>query len=152
MSRHRRFSSSLVSFCVFFALCSFASGQDFSIVVLPDTQNEAQFFPQVMNSQTTWIENNADALNIQMVLGVGDIVNDGAVDAQQQNADAAIRVLDNAGIPYQLAIGNHDYDNADPKAGVWLDSTNGLARRAMPAKRITRGVFLPAVTKIFMAN
>lgn len=116
MSRHRRFfSSSLLSFCVF-ALCSIASAQDFSIVVLPDTQNEAQFFPQVMNSQTNWIVNNADALNIQMVLGVGDIVNDGAVDAQQQNADAAIRVLDNAGVPYQLAIGNHDYDNADPKS------------------------------------
>jgi hypothetical protein len=89
--------------------------QDFSIVVLPDTQNEAQFFPQVMNSQTNWIAQNQDQLNIQMVLGVGDIVNDGAQTAQQQNADAAIRVLDNAGIPYMLAIGNHDYDGAAPK-------------------------------------
>jgi len=101
---------------VFSALCPLAFAQDFSIVVLPDTQNEAQFAPGMMNSQTTWVANNATARNIQMVLGVGDIVNDGAIDAQQQNADAAIRILDNAGIPYQLAIGNHDYDGANPKS------------------------------------
>ncbi|HEY7403733.1 MAG TPA: Ig-like domain-containing protein [Candidatus Angelobacter sp.] len=85
-------------------------------MVLPDTQNEAQFAPTMMNSQTKWVVDNAKARNIQMVLGVGDIVNDGASDAQQQNADAAIRLLDNAGIPYQLAIGNHDYDGANPKS------------------------------------
>ncbi|HWG87402.1 MAG TPA: metallophosphoesterase, partial [Candidatus Acidoferrales bacterium] len=96
-------------------LAQVLKAQDFSIVVLPDTQNEAQFFPQVMNSQTNWIAANRDGLNIQMVLGVGDIVNDGAQTAQQQNADAAIRILDNAGIPYMLAIGNHDYDGAAPK-------------------------------------
>src|SRR6185312_9245521 len=96
-------------------LAQVLTAQDFSIVVLPDTQNEAQFFPQVMNSQTNWIAANRDGLNIQMVLGVGDIVNDGAQTAQQQNADAAIRILDNAGIPYMLAIGNHDYDGAAPK-------------------------------------
>src|SRR5262249_32424331 len=100
---------------IFSLLCPIARGQDFSIVVLPDTQNEAQFFPQVMNSQTKWIVDNAQARNIQMVLGVGDIVNDGADNAQQQNADAAIRLLDNAGIPYMLAIGNHDYNGFNPK-------------------------------------
>ena len=84
------------------ALC-----QDFSIVVLPDTQNEAQFYPSVLDSQTSWIVNNQKALNIQMVLGVGDIVNDGADSTQQANADAAMRLLDNAGVPYMLAIGNH---------------------------------------------
>ncbi|HEY2391561.1 MAG TPA: Ig-like domain-containing protein [Candidatus Angelobacter sp.] len=64
-----------------------------------------------------WIVANRAALNIQAVLGEGDIVNDGASIAQQQNADAAIRTLDAAGIPYLLAIGNHDYDGANPKAG-----------------------------------
>lgn len=117
MSTVRRLCLSLILFfAIFSVLCPRALGQDFSIVVLPDTQNEAQFFPQVMNNQTTWVVNNAQARNIQMVLGVGDIVNDGASDAQQQNANAAIRILDNAGIPYQLAIGNHDYDGANPKS------------------------------------
>lgn len=93
-----------------------AAPQDFTIIALPDTQNEAQFFPQVMAGQTQWIVNNRLAMNIQMVLGEGDIVNDGADTAQQQNADAAIRLLDNAGVPYLLAIGNHDYDGFNPKA------------------------------------
>src|SRR5690349_12216241 len=106
----RSLVSACLLVCIVPALVSRAVAQDFSIVVLPDTQNEAQFFPQVMNSQTKWIAANANAQsrNIQMVLGVGDIVNDGASTAQQQNADAAIRVLDNASIPYLLAIGNHD--------------------------------------------
>jgi Calcineurin-like phosphoesterase len=106
----------LLPVCVLFLLSALMHAQDFSIVVIPDTQNEAQYYPQVMNIQTNWIAQNSQALNIQMVLGVGDIVNDGAQTAQQQNADAAIRVLDNAAIPYMLAIGNHDYDNADPKS------------------------------------
>jgi hypothetical protein len=89
-----------------------AQSSDFTIIVLPDTQNEAQYYPNVMASQTQWIVANQSALNIQAVLGVGDIVNDGASDAQQQNADAAIKLLDNAGIPYLMAIGNHDYDGA----------------------------------------
>jgi len=94
-----------------------AAPQDFTMIALPDTQNEAQFFPQMMASQTQWIVNNRQAMNIQMVLGEGDIVNDGADAAQQQNADAAIRLLDNAGVPYLLAIGNHDYDGFNPKTG-----------------------------------
>src|SRR5215467_6169280 len=111
----RSYAPLLLVLCVLAVLCPASPGQDFSIVMLPDTQNEAQFFPQVMNSQTKWIVDNAQARNIQMVLGVGDIVNDGADNAQQQNADAAIRLLDNAGIPYLLAIGNHDYNGFNPK-------------------------------------
>src|SRR5262245_26088301 len=90
--------------------------QDFTIISLPDTQNEAQFFPQVMASQMKWIVANRGALNIQFVLGEGDIVNNGASTAQMQNGDAAYRVLDSAGIPYVVAICNHDYNGANPKA------------------------------------
>src|SRR5262249_54415137 len=72
--------------------------------------------PGMMDSQTRWIVDNRENLNIQMVLGVGDIVNDGASNEQQGNADAAIKLLDNAGIPSMLAIGNHDYDGANAGA------------------------------------
>ena len=91
---------------------------DFTFILFPDTQNEAQYFPQVMASQTKWVANNRTNLNIQAVLGLGDIVNDGASTAQQQNADAAIKVLDNAGVPYLLSIGNHDYDGANTGASA----------------------------------
>lgn len=114
-----RASFRLVAFfaIVSFSLTSAAQRSDFTIIALPDTQNESQFFPGVLTSQTDWIVDHRDALNIQMVLGEGDIVNDFSSPAQQQNADTAFRVLDRSGVPYMLAIGNHDYDHAEPKDG-----------------------------------
>lgn len=92
------------------------SSPDFTIIALPDTQNEAEKFPQVLNAQTQWIADNHDALNIQMVLAEGDNINDGASTAQMQNLNAAFRLLDNAGVPYLLGIGNHDYNAFDPRS------------------------------------
>src|SRR3954467_562430 len=97
---------------------------DFSLILFPDTQNEAQYYPHVLASEPQWVPNNRTALNIQAVLGLGDIVNDGASTAQQQNADAAIRTLDNAGIPYLLAIGNHYYDAAKPSTRMAIGFNN----------------------------
>jgi hypothetical protein len=93
-----------------------APNQDFSLIVMPDVQNESQFYPQVLLAQTQWIANSQDKLNIQAVLGLGDIVNNGSDNSQWVNADAAYEVLDEAEIPYFLALGNHDYDNLAPKA------------------------------------
>jgi hypothetical protein len=106
---------SLAAVLFFSAIC--AAQTDFTIIALPDTQNEAQFFPGALSAQTKWITENQDRLNIRMVLGEGDIVNDFSDPAQQQSSDSAFRILDNAGIPYMLAIGNHDYDDAAPKKG-----------------------------------
>src|SRR6266567_3933525 len=50
---------------------------DFTVVVLPDTQNYSQYHPQIFDSQTQWVTNNAAAQSIQLVIGVGDIVNVG---------------------------------------------------------------------------
>jgi hypothetical protein len=129
----RRLCSLLATLGFLSVLLPSAQCQDFSIVVLPDTQNEAQFFPSVLDSQTAWIVNNQQALNIQMVLGVGDIINNGADSAQEANADAAVRLLDNAGVHYMLAIGNHDYDGANPKVSrsvTGFNHTFGPARYA----------------------
>src|SRR5437868_9885234 len=73
---------------------------DFSIVVLPDTQYYSESYPAILNSQMQWIVNNAAALNIQMVLGVGDIVNNGGSTTEWSTADAAYKKLDAAHIPY----------------------------------------------------
>ena len=106
------------------------SPTDFSIIVLPDAQNESQNYPQVLASQTAWVAQNQTALNIQAFLGLGDLVNDGASDVQDGNADAAIRTLDNAGIPYFLAIGNHGYDGALPRNATGFNCWFGPARYA----------------------
>jgi Carboxypeptidase regulatory-like domain/Calcineurin-like phosphoesterase/Bacterial Ig domain len=107
--------------------------QSFTIIALPDTQNEAQFFPAILNAQMQWIVQNQAAKNIVAVVGEGDIVNNGSDQQQWINADAAYRLLDNARIPYFAAIGNHDYDGAAPKAGrpvVGFNQWFGPARYA----------------------
>jgi hypothetical protein len=86
---------------------------DFSVVVLPDTQNYSEYNPAVFNAQTQWIVNNASTLNIQLVLHEGDIVNGGGDPTQWANADAAMKILDGK-VPYVAVIGNHDYDKVNP--------------------------------------
>jgi hypothetical protein len=97
---------------------------DFTIVALPDTQNEAQFFPATLNAELQWIVDHASDQNIQMVLGEGDIVNNTSDIIELQNADASFRLLDNAGVPYLLAIGNHDYEGANPKGSRTVTTFN----------------------------
>ena len=115
------------------SLFSQTASSDFTFVLLPDTQNEAQFFPLVLSSQTQWIVNNRGSLNIQGVFGLGDIVNDGASAAQQGNADSAIGMLDTANVPYFLAIGNHDYDGGED-AGVVARAVTGFNQWWGPAR------------------
>jgi hypothetical protein len=87
---------------------------DFSVVVLPDTQYYSESHPEIFTAQTQWIVDNVAKYNIQFVIGEGDIVNVADEPAQWQNADASIKLLDSAGIPYVLTLGNHDYDGLLP--------------------------------------
>jgi hypothetical protein len=90
------------------------SSGDFTIAVLPDTQNYSQTYPQIFDSQTQWIASNAAAQNIKLVIGEGDIVNVSSNATQWANAVHSIGILDQAQMPYALAIGNHDYDTLPP--------------------------------------
>jgi hypothetical protein len=90
------------------------SAGDFTIVVLPDTQNYSQFYPLIFDSQTQWVANNAVGQNITLVIGVGDVVNIGNDATQISNANHSISILDQAGVPYVFAIGNHDYETLPP--------------------------------------
>jgi Carboxypeptidase regulatory-like domain/Calcineurin-like phosphoesterase len=91
-----------------------AQNGDFTVVVLPDTQYYSESYPAILNSQMQWIVNNAPGLNIQLVLGLGDIVNNGGSSTQWTTADAAYKKLDAAHIPYIAPLGNHDYDANNP--------------------------------------
>jgi hypothetical protein len=112
-----RLSIHLLAFTFLFGSLAAAKDtpRDFTVIVLPDTQYYAASYPQIFNAQTRWMAANRDALNIQLVIGVGDIVDGPMQTAQWQNADAAVRLLDGV-VPYVLAIGNHDYDNVNPGA------------------------------------
>jgi hypothetical protein len=88
---------------------------EFTIVALPDTQNYSRYSPDIFRAQTQWISDHVQDQNIKLVLGLGDIVDDGSDLQQWQNADAAVRILDGR-VPYFMAIGNHDYAASKPAA------------------------------------
>ena len=77
-------------------------------------QNYSQFYPQIFDAQTQWIAKNVASQNIRLVIGEGDLVNTASDPVQWQNVEHSIGILDQAGLPYVLAIGNHDYDSNPP--------------------------------------
>ena len=76
---HARAFCMVLGVCLLVGLTCAAqtTAPDFSIIVLPDTQYYPQDSPQTFTAQTQWVVNNLSALNIQAVIGVGDIVNGG---------------------------------------------------------------------------
>lgn len=90
---------------------------DFTIVVLPDTQYYTvpnNGFQDYFYDQTKWVVANHEAYNIVGVIHNGDIVDAGAVIAQWTVADTAMSTLEEPlrgmpdGMPYGVCVGNHD--------------------------------------------
>jgi hypothetical protein len=99
-----------IVFLAFFQLIFYglpACGQKFTVIVFPDTQKEIATKPEMFFSQINWIKQSRDSLSIPIVLHVGDIV-DLDVYHQWEIASEGFDILDKAGIPYALAVGNHD--------------------------------------------
>ena len=84
------------------------TGDDFRIVIFPDTQNESQYYPAVYTSQTTWIANNKATQNIVFATHVGDIVNTASSTTEWGNADTSMDILDTGNVFYSVGPGNHD--------------------------------------------
>ena len=94
--------------------------EDFSLVVLPDSQyycaGRYDGEPGMFTAQTEWIVAQRQALNIAWVAHVGDLVDSGDDDPDQWLvADEAMSILEDSattgladGIPYGIAPGNHD--------------------------------------------
>jgi hypothetical protein len=119
-----------VSLLLFFYSFAYGADEDFTIIVLPDTQIYAQNQPQIFRAQAEWIAANAESLNIKMVLHVGDVVNKGANDMTQwSNAKQALDIIDQAGVPLFIAMGNHDYDDlAKTRSATVFNRYFGMAR------------------------
>ncbi len=106
----------------------------FTLTVLPDTQfysrySADQFIPRYgadpFSTQTQWIADNAEALDIPFVVHVGDVVDRVGVEAEWQAADRAMRNLEDGGVPYSILTGNHDV--LDSRADLY-DVDYDLAR------------------------
>jgi hypothetical protein len=89
---------------------------DYSVVVLPDTQYYASSWPDIFMSQARWIvENHADQ-RIAFVLHTGDLV-DEDLPVQWDIASRALHLLDGV-VPYVVAAGNHDYRDLADRVGM----------------------------------
>ena len=81
----------------------------FTVVLLPDTQNYSEKYPEIYVAQTKWIRSRHKPDNIKFAIHLGDIVQNAMVDQEWKNADRAHKVLDGV-VPYSITPGNHDLD------------------------------------------
>lgn len=107
----------------------------FTIAVISDTQNyvdvthQQPFNVNFFLSQTKYLADNINKLNLAFVTHVGDVVQHGdgtngssgnssyGAGGEWVNAKSAIDILADAGLPFGMSIGNHDYDNYSYKTG-----------------------------------
>ena len=87
----------------------------FTIIDIGDTQNYMISDERVKNYETIlkWIVENKDAYNIKMVLHVGDMVDEYDNINQFNRLSDALKILDDAGIPYGVVTGNHEHKDYD---------------------------------------
>ncbi len=90
------------------ATSSIADEGSFTVIGLPDTQNYSQSFPFVFVNQTSWVASQIEALDIRFVTHYGDIVQRADREEEWINADEAMLLLDQAGVPQGVTSGNHD--------------------------------------------
>jgi hypothetical protein len=90
-----------------FTSCHLVFAEPFTLPVLPDTQAEVGGKVEMFTSQMQWLANKKTELNIPMVLHVGDIVNFHN-KTHWERASTGFKILDEAHLPYALAVGNHD--------------------------------------------
>jgi len=81
---------------------------NFTIIALPDTQFYSASHPEIFDSQTQWVVNNAQSMDIVFVTHEGDIVNDYSSLSQWNNANNSMSKLDAGNVSYGVLPGNHD--------------------------------------------
>ena len=79
----------------------------FSVVLLPDTQNYSEKYPETYIAQTLWIRQQLKQDNSKFAIHLGDIVQTAGQEPEWENASLAMRLLDGV-VPYSVAPGNHD--------------------------------------------
>jgi hypothetical protein len=119
----------------------------FSIAVLPDTQfysryattDESQQFQKAYGStpydaQTQWIADNAAKYGIRFVIHLGDVVDQQNKPNQWIIADAAMKKLEGAKVPYSILAGNHDVVTDFDYHNPWDQNSGTDAQRSLNAE------------------
>ncbi len=84
-----------------------AADHSFTVVLLPDTQNYAEKYPETYVAQTLWIRQQLKAENIKFAIHLGDIVQTSTQQIEWENANRAMQLIDGV-VPYSMVPGNHD--------------------------------------------
>ncbi|HEX2920106.1 MAG TPA: metallophosphoesterase [Bacteroidales bacterium] len=105
------------SFLLFLLISLCSAGQKFVIGVIPDTQHEVTYKPEMFMKQMEWLAAKHDSLNMPFVLHVGDIV-DLNNDKEYSIVSDGFALLDKIKVPYAICPGNHD--NASVRADTSL--------------------------------
>ncbi|MBQ8857713.1 MAG: cell wall-binding repeat-containing protein [Lachnospiraceae bacterium] len=93
---------------------------DFAFAWETDTQYYAESFPYHYTNMNQWIVDNADEWKIRYVFHTGDIVDDCDMLGEWKVADGAMKIFDDAGMPYGVLGGNHDvYAGAEGYGSYW---------------------------------
>jgi len=101
--------------------------ENFTIVVLPDTQGYTQDYPWLFDNQTQWIVDNKEALNIVFVTHLGDLVNSYGNITQWEYANCSMsKLCDN--VPWGVLPGNHDGYYGEPNDLTNYDNYFGCER------------------------
>jgi hypothetical protein len=113
------------------------AGSPFTLIGLPDTQFYSESYPNIFLGQTQWIVANKDALNIAFVSHYGDCVQNGdQFESEWIIADAAFDKLETVmlphGIPFGVAVGNHDQTPFG-----WADGTTNFYNQYFGEARFT---------------
>lgn len=83
-----------------------AFGEDrFSLAIVPDVQLETG--DSRLHDRLQWLVEQRSTLNLKMVLFSGDTMNFNLED-QYRHQSESLKVLEAAGLPFAVAIGNHD--------------------------------------------
>ncbi|MBJ6120908.1 LamG-like jellyroll fold domain-containing protein [Sphingomonas mollis] len=114
----------------------------FTVAVLPDTQFYSRYATAAENSQfsrkygsepfaaqTAWIARNAASYNIPFVIHLGDVVDQVGKPDQWKVADAAMKQLEAARVPYSILAGNHDVLVDYEYRGAWDQGSGTDAQR-----------------------
>ena len=99
----------------------------FSVFWITDTQFLSETNPALFADMTTWIANNWVKYNGKLVIHTGDIIQTGNRQDEWENADKAMSVFLQNGIPYTWCAGNHDdLSGGDPATG-WIGNKYAAA-------------------------
>ena len=90
--------------------CQVQDNQPFTVILLPDTQNYSEKYPDTYLAQTRWVAEHIEEENTRFVIHLGDMVQNSEIEGEWEIAHRAHLVFDEAEppIPYSVVPGNHD--------------------------------------------